>query len=71
MPEKIIIREVKEIEQRIFEIVNVIDELINRPPNLLPFLRQQDEKDLLWKLRFEKSLLEWVLGGEDYLKKEI
>lgn len=59
------LRKEEEIKKRITSVQGQLDALDTLPPGLQPFLREQDYKDLLWKLLFEKRLLEWVLcrGG--------
>ncbi len=55
------IRTEEEIEKRIAFVNEQLQAIDKMPSDLQPFLREQDYKDLLWRLMFEKRILEWVL----------
>jgi hypothetical protein len=55
------LRTEEEIEKRILSVNEQLQAIDNLPPGIQPFLREQDYKDLAWKLRYEQRILEWVL----------
>ncbi len=60
------LRTEEEIEKRIALVNKQLQAIINLPPGLQPFLREQDYKDVVWILRYEQRILKWVLCKEVY-----